>query len=177
MRIIGGTHKGRILNPPKGLQLRPTTDFAKESLFNILSNKIDFEGIRVLELFCGTGNLTFELASRGCGHITAIDKDTRCVKYISQQAKDFSFSGISVSREDVFRFLKTCNTQFDLIIADPPYDLANIEVIHELIVENKLLQPKGVLVIEHGAKTDLSTKAQFLEKRKYGSVNFSFFQF
>ncbi len=177
MRIIGGTHKGRVLNPPKGLELRPTTDFAKESLFNILNNKIDFEGTKVLELFCGTGNLTFELASRGCEHITAIDKDTRCIRYISQQAKDFGFKGIMTSREDVFKFLKNCRSQFDLIIADPPYDLTNIEDIHQFVIENNLINEGGLLVIEHGAKTDLSTKAQFLEKRKYGAVNFSFFQF
>jgi len=173
VRIIGGVHKGRSLQPPKGLVLRPTTDFAKESLFNILNNRVDFEDLKVLDLFCGTGNISFEFASRG-SVVDAVDQNLSGVKFITSTAKDLKLR-INSLKSDVFRFLQNCSGSYDLIFADPPYELENIPQIHSLVFEKNILSQKGWLIIEHGAKTDLSALAHFHEHRKYGNVNFSFF--
>lgn len=176
MRIIGGTYKGRVIRVPQGLPVRPTTDFAKEGLFNILSNKIDFEEVNSLDLFSGTGHISFELASRGAKNLTCVDKNARCVNFIRQLSKDLSFN-IHVIKADVFKFIASLkNSSFNLIFADPPYDLSNIGEIHDLVFDNKLLADGGILIIEHGAKTDLSAMEGFTQVRKYGNVNFSFFE-
>jgi 16S rRNA (guanine966-N2)-methyltransferase len=175
VRIISGSHKGRIIHPPKNIDLRPTTDFAKESLFNILNNRIYFEDCSVLDLFCGTGNISFEFASRGAKNITAVDLNFNCVGFIKSEASKLEFKQLYALKSDVFKFLKSCSNKYDLIFADPPYDLANIEEIHSLVMEKELLNKGGSLIIEHGKQTDLGTKPYFKEKRNYGAVNFSIF--
>ncbi len=175
MRIINGTHRGKIIKVPKGLPVRPTTDFAKEGLFNILTNKVNFEDTIFLDLFSGTGHISLEVASRGSKNITSVDNDFKCVGFLKTISKEYKFD-INTIKADVFEFLKTCKTKFDLIFADPPYELETIANIHTLIFENNLLNPNGILIVEHGPKTKLDTLPNFTQHRKYGNVNFSFFE-
>jgi 16S rRNA (guanine(966)-N(2))-methyltransferase RsmD len=174
VRIIGGLHRGKTIHVTKGLDVRPTTDFAKEGLFNILNNKIDFEGMQVLDLFAGTGNIAFEFASRG-SYVTSVDKNFDCVKFVSKTARELNLN-ISTLKSDVFKFLKTHTNPYDLIFVDPPYALENIPEIHQIIFENNLLKENSWLIIEHGPTTKLDSLPHFIEQRKYGNVNFSFFQ-
>ncbi len=175
MRIVSGRYKRRIISPPKNLPVRPTTDMAKESLFNILGNYIDFDNTSVLDLFAGTGNISYEFVSRGCGSVTAVDQDPGCTKFISNTAQQLEMKEMTVIRLDVFRFLATSKRKYDIIFADPPYQLTNIADISEQVFENKLLNPQGWLIVEHPAEIDLSESLHFYEHRKYGRVNFSFF--
>mgnify|MGYP001230048589 CR=1 FL=1 len=176
MRIISGTHKGRRLIAPKHLPVRPTTDFAKEGLFNILRNRLDFSTIDVLELFAGTGNISFEFASRGVPHITAVDSYRGCVQFIHKIAQEFDFP-IETVTADVDQFLARNNKRFDLIFADPPYqfDAQSCADFSRKIWENNLLNDSGFLIIEHSKHTDLSQLLHFQEQRKYGGSVFSFF--
>lgn len=174
MRIIGGAHKGKVIKVPKDLPVRPTTDFAKEGLFNILNNKLDFEGLKVLDLFSGTGHISLEFASRGAKDIVAIDQHFKCAGFLKSIGKELNFN-IQANKGDVFEFLKSARSSYDLIFADPPYDLPNIPEIHKLVFENNLLNPGAILIIEHGAKTKLDGLTGFSSHRKYGNVNFSFF--
>lgn len=174
MRIIGGIQKGKVINVPRGLPVRPTTDFAKEGLFNILNNKVDYESISCLDLFSGTGHISLELASRGSTKITAVDMNAKCVGFLRNTSTDFGFR-INTIKSDVFTFLKHTSDKCDLIFADPPYDLPNIPEIHKLVFENELLNEGGLLIIEHGPKTNLESLDCFKQHRKYGNVNFSFF--
>ena len=174
MRIINGTHRGKIITVPRGLPVRPTTDFAKEGLFNILNNKIDYESVTFLDLFSGTGHISLEFASRGCKNITAVDMNAKCVGFLRGISSELGFS-VNTMKSDVFSFLKHAHGKYDVIFADPPYDLPNIPEIHQLVFENKLLNQGGLLIIEHGAKTNLETLEGFTQHRKYGKVNFSFF--
>lgn len=176
MRIIGGIHKGKQLITPKNLPVRPTTDFAKEGLFNILNNRLDYEELTVLDLFSGTGNITLEFASRGAKKVFSIDKHTACINFVRDTARSLKFNNIYLERADVFKYLSGTNNKFDLIFADPPYDLENIPMIHDLVFEKGLLNEDGLLIIEHGPRTNLSEKSFFQETRKYGNVNFSFFR-
>jgi 16S rRNA (guanine966-N2)-methyltransferase len=156
-----------------GLPVRPTTDFAREGLFNILNNRIGFEGMEVLDLFSGAGMISLEFSSRGA-RVDAVDKNVRCISFLKKAAGELDLH-INTIKADVFRFLKTHSGKYDLIFADPPYDLANIEEIHAQIFAKDLLRPGGTLIIEHGAGTKLESLKQFTEHRKYGNVNFSFF--
>ena len=176
MRIIGGIHKGKQLLPPKNLPVRPTTDFAKEALFNVLNNRIDFDELTILDLFAGTGNIALEFASRGAKKIIAIDTHSPCLNFIRDTAKQLNLKSINTDRADVFKFLKKAHTTFDVIFADPPYELPNIAEISELVFVHHVLNPLGLLIVEHGPKTDLSSQLHFMEMRKYGNVHFSFFQ-
>lgn len=176
MRIIGGTHKGRVIHPPKNIELRPTTDFAKESLFNILNNRIYFEDCSVLDLFCGIGSISFEFASREAKSITSVDMNFACTGFIKNEAAKQGFDRLFVLKSDVFKYLKSCSNTFDLIFADPPYDLENIPEIHTLVLDRNLLNAGGYLVIEHGKKTSLKELPHFVEQRTYGNVNFSIFK-
>ena len=173
MRIIGGTHSGKTIHVSKGMDVRPTTDFAKEGLFNILNNKLDFDGLEVLDLFSGTGNIAFEFASRGA-KVTCLDKNFECSKFITETAKKLNLN-INTLKGDVFKFLKTHSQKYDLIFADPPFILENIPEIHELVMQNNLVKENGWLIIEHGPTTKLNELSHFFEQRKYGNVNFSFF--
>ncbi|MBI3518010.1 MAG: 16S rRNA (guanine(966)-N(2))-methyltransferase RsmD [Bacteroidetes bacterium] len=175
MRIIGGIYKGKQIIAPKNLPVRPTTDFAKEGLFNILNHKIDFEDLTVLDLFCGTGNISLEFASRGAQKIHAVDKHSPCLYFLKDTAKALKINTIFTDRADVFKYLEKSHSTFDLIFADPPYELENIAMIHDLVFKQQLLNEGGLLIIEHGPKTDLSTKKNYVETRKYGNVHFSFF--
>jgi 16S rRNA (guanine966-N2)-methyltransferase len=178
MRIISGIHKGRVLHPPKSLPVRPTTDFAKESLFNILNNYIDFDGLKVLDLFCGTGNITFEFASRGATDITSVDSNYNCCEFVKKTISAFNMQQVRVVKSDVFSFLNKNLNSYDIIFADPPYDLEpdKFNAIHELVFNKGLLKSEGWLIIEHGERIDFSKHKYFMEHRKYGNVNFSFFQ-
>lgn len=175
MRIIGGRYKGKTIKVAKGLPVRPTTDFAKEALFNILVNRYDLEEIKVLDLFSGTGHISLEFASRGSKDVTSVDSNFKCAGFLRAIAGELGLD-ITVYKNDVFDFLKNLHSAHDLIFADPPYDLENIPEIHRLVFEKKLLLPNGMLIIEHGPKTQLNSLEGFQEHRKYGNVNFSFFK-
>ncbi len=177
MRIISGTYKGKRLMAPKNLPVRPTTDFAKEALFNILNNKIYFQEVRFLDLFAGTGNISFEFASRGCEDVTSVDAHFGCVKYIQQISDELSFP-ISAIKSDVFKYTKISHPGFDVIFADPPYDFEKQQLseLAENIFQNNLLKSEGLLIIEHTKHLDLSNSTRFQEARKYGSSVFSFFE-
>ena len=176
MRIISGKHKGRKINPPKNLPVRPTTDMSKEALFNILNNHFNFHELKILELFAGTGSISYEFASRGAKSLTCVEVDFKCYEFIKKTIAAFNFSNCKVVRNDVFLFLKICKIKFDLIFADPPYELPQIDRIHKMVFEKQLLQTGGILIIEHGVKTNLSKLPYFVEKRSYGNVNFSIFE-
>ena len=176
IRIIGGKHRGRKMTAPKNLPVRPTTDFAKESLFNILNNHIELEGIKALDLFSGTGNISFELASRGAASIVAVDNNAKCCTFTKSTAELFGITNIQTIKSNAFSFLKGMKGKYTFIFADPPYDLPGTETIPGLVFGNDLLEPDGILVIEHGRDTDLSSLPRFVAKRTYGNVNFSLFQ-
>lgn len=175
MRIISGSHKGRVLRPPQGLPVRPTTDMAKESLFNILNNHIDFEESKVLDLFAGTGNISLEFASRGAALILSVDLNGRCIDYISKMASDLRFKNLSAIRANVFAFLARPAGSYDVIFADPPYDMADREKIPSLIFENNWLAEEGIFIMEHDKHLSFKENPCFNEERRYGKIHFSFF--
>ncbi|WP_111682527.1 16S rRNA (guanine(966)-N(2))-methyltransferase RsmD [Winogradskyella tangerina] len=177
MRIISGTYKGRKITAPKKLPVRPTTDMAKEALFNILNNQYYFDDISVLDLFSGTGNISYEFASRGTEQIIAVDGNYGCVKFITETAENFNMP-IQAIKSDVFKFLEHSNQQFSIIFADPPYDFeeAQFASIAELVFQNNLLEDNGFLIIEHSKHTDLSHLDHFSNSKKYGGSMFSFFE-
>ncbi len=179
MRIISGKHKSKRLTAPKNLPVRPTTDMAKESLFNILNNRYYFQDIRVLDLFSGTGNISYEFASRGTNDITSVEQNFHCIKFIKKTLSELEFEKeINPFKSDVFKFLEKCHSQYDFIFADPPYDFSEEQflMIPNLIFQNKLLFEDGLLALEHASHMNLSEHPNFVEKKKYGSVCFSFFE-
>ena len=176
MRIIGGKHKGKKLHPPKSLPVRPTTDFAKEGLFNVLRNRINIEGLAILDLCAGTGNMTFEFASRGAQSILAVDLSFACVKYIKQQAAELGYENIRSVKSDIFGFVKKVNGQYDLIFADPPYALEGVKQLPDLLLEKSILNKDGFLILEHGKQHKFEEHQQFLFSKTYGNVNFTFFE-
>ena len=173
MRIISGIYKGKNI-APKNLPVRPTTDFAKESLFNILINRIDFSNTNLLELFAGTGNIGYEFASRGCTNITSVDVNFQCVQFIKQMNRELKLNN-RIIRTDAIRFLKQIKEPYTFIFADPPYQMLGITSIPNIIFKKNLLTKGGTLIIEHDKKLDFSDHSNFQEKRNYGRVNFSFF--
>ena len=177
MRIISGTHKGRRIIAPSKLPVRPTTDVAKEALFNILNNQYHISSVSVLDLFSGTGNISYEFAARGAENITAVDANYDCVKFIKKTSAELNFP-INTIKSDVFKYLEKAPVRADIIFADPPYNLEKAEFskIAELIFEKKLLNEDGQLILEHSKHTDLSDVPNFRESRKYGSSVFSFFE-
>ncbi len=176
MRIISGIHKGRRLTAPKKLPVRPTTDFAKEALFNILRNTYYFDELSVLDLFSGTGNISFEFASRGTENITAVDSDSGCVTYITKITEELEMP-ISVVKSEVQLYLEKNNGSFDIIFGDPPYDFSieKLTAITETIFSKNMVKDDGLVILEHASQTDLSSLSNFVEARKYGSSVFSFF--
>src|SRR6478736_210715 len=177
MRIISGKYKGRRIFPPKGLPVRPTTDMSKEALFNVLNNHFSFEGLKVLDLFAGTGNISYEFASRGSSPITSVDGDFGCVKFIKQVAAEYDFN-IAATKSDVFAFLEKNKTSYDIIFADPPYglDQKTFERIVLLVFEKGLLNEEGMMVIEHSKYTKLDHMINFSFQKSYGGSIFSFFE-
>ncbi len=176
MRIISGIYRGRRLQPPVNLPVRPTTDFAKEGLFNVLNNTIDFESIKVLDLFAGTGSIAFEFLSRGAIDVTAIDSNHRCVEFIKKTAETFGATNMQAVKSNSFVFIKHMVSTYDLIFADPPYDLERIEAIPDLIFSSVLLADAGLLILEHSSSYKFEKHPCFDSHRQYGSVNFSFFK-
>ena len=177
MRIISGTYGGRRLSPPKNITARPTTDFAKESLFNLLNNRMDFEGIDVLDLFAGTGGIGIECVSRGAREVTAVEIAHVQQNWIISCCKQLGIRNLSVIRGDVFKFLSACRAKYDLIFADPPYALEQLPALPDIILGTQdILKEDGWLVIEHGKDTDFTSHPRHVETRSYGSVHFSFFQ-
>jgi len=178
MRIISGKYKGHRISAPKNLPVRPTTDMSKESMFNILGNRFDFNGLKVLDLFSGTGNLSYEFASRGASAITAVDADFGCVKFIKQTAAGFGFN-ISAVKGDVYKFLKGHKAVYDIIVADPPYNFTQqqFEDVVTLVFEAELLNEDGMMIIEHSKHTKMDHLMNFSFEKKYGGSIFTFYEF
>ena len=177
MRIISGKFKGRRLKAPKNLPVRPTTDMAKEGLFNILNNTYYFDSIAVIDLFSGTGNISYEFASRGTKNIYAIDANYNCIRYIYNTAKEFDFD-INTYKSDVYKFLDKTSLQADIIFADPPYDFETERFLEiaDTVFKKKLIKEEGVLIIEHSKHTDLSSHKNHSYDKRYGGNVFSFFE-
>jgi 16S rRNA (guanine(966)-N(2))-methyltransferase RsmD len=177
MRIISGKYKGRRINPPKNLPVRPTTDMSKEALFNVLNNHFNLDGLKVLDLFSGTGNISYEFASRGSSPITSVDGDFGCVKFIKQTAAEYDFN-IAATKSDVFKFLEKNKATYDIIFADPPYglDQATFEKVVLLVFENRILNEDGMMIIEHSKFTKLEHMMHFSFQKSYGGSIFSFFE-
>ncbi|GAB4322129.1 MAG: 16S rRNA (guanine(966)-N(2))-methyltransferase RsmD [Bacteroidales bacterium] len=177
MRIISGEHRGRRINPPKGLPVRPTTDMAREGLFNILQNLIQFENIRVLDLFSGTGAVSFEFLSRRAAEVVAVDQHPACYRFISSFGRDLGYNNLKVFRMDWKTFLRRNNDRkWDIIFADPPYDIKAGKEIHEAVFNGQYLAPDGLLIIEHEGDEQLDDLPGFFQHRKYSRVHFTFFR-
>lgn len=178
MRVISGIYKGRRFDIPRTFKARPTTDFAKENLFNVLSNRLDFESgeLQVLDLFAGTGSISLELLSRGCAQVVSVEKDREHYAFICRVRQQLETTNWLPVRADVFRFAQTVNRQFDFIFADPPYELKGLETLPEIVLNHGLLKADGLFVLEHGKKNHFEEHPCFVERRVYGSVNFSFFR-
>lgn len=176
MRIISGKYKGRRISAPTNITARPTTDFAKEGLFNLLNNRIDFEGIEVLDLFAGTGGISIEFVSRNCLNVISIEQNDRHCNFIRKVTNELKISNLSLLKTDVFKFIDGCRTKFDVIFADPPYELDKLPEIPDLIFKYNLLKPDGIFVLEHSAKQNFHIHPNFIDHRNYGNVNFSFFE-
>ena len=175
MRIITGKYKGRHFDIPRTFKARPTTDFAKENIFNVLMQYVDFEGAQALDLFSGTGSISLELLSRGCKQVVSVELDRDHHRFIQECLKKLNTDKCVPIRGDVFRFLKSCKQQYDFIFADPPYALKELPQIPDIIFERQLLKEDGLFVFEHGKDYDFSNHPHFLEHRSYGSVNFTLF--
>lgn len=176
MRIISGSLKGRTFRVPPGFLSRPTTDFAKEGLFNILENSYEFENMKVLDLCSGTGSLSFEFLSRGAASITAVDKNSRLCSFLQKNAQALKLEGqLSVVNSDCLHFLNRTVQRYDIIIADPPFDLTIHSSIVDTVFSRNLLVPEGLLIVEHGKRTVMANATNFTKTRNFGNVSFSFF--
>lgn len=175
MRIITGKYKGRHFDIPRSFKARPTTDFAKENIFNVINGYADLDGALALDLFAGTGSISLELLSRGCSTVISVEADRDHAAFIRQCMDKIGAEGNVLIRGDVFRFVKSCRQQFDFIFADPPYALPELPKLPRMILDRGILKPDGMLVFEHGKQNDFSDLPEFREHRTYGSVNFSIF--
>ena len=176
MRIITGKYKGRHFEVPRSFKARPTTDFAKENIFNVLNGYVDFDGASALDLFAGTGSISLEMLSRGCAPVISVEGDRDHSAFISQCMKKIGTTDNILIRGDVFRFLKKCHETFDFIFADPPYALERFDEVVEKILSSEMMKPGALVIIEHGKDRDYSSHPLFRERRAYGSVNFSIFE-
>lgn len=176
MRIISGSCGGRTINPPKNLRARPTTDFAKENLFNVLGNVVDFEGIDVLDLFAGTGSISYEFASRGAASVTSVEINAVHYNFIRTTAKSYGLTNIYPVKANVFLYLKSCAKKYDVIFSDAPYDLEGSEAVVDMVLEKGLLKEGGIFIFEHSKDKDFSSHPRFSRLRSYGSVQFSIFE-
>ena len=175
MRIIAGTLRGRRLNPPQGLPVRPTTDMARESLFNIFNNYVDYEDCRVMDLFAGTGAVSLEFVSRGAKEVTSVEINNQCTEFIKATAMQFGIRNLHVVRADVFDLLKRANRRFDIIFADPPYAIENLASLPDLVFEKQVLTNDGIFVLEHPREYSFEEHPHFWQHRAYCKVNFTFF--
>jgi 16S rRNA (guanine(966)-N(2))-methyltransferase RsmD len=177
VRVITGKYKGRHFDVPRTFKARPTTDFAKENLFNVLCGYIDFdEAPTALDLFSGTGSITLELLSRGCSRVVAVEKDPLHCSFIRSFLEKLQDTAADLIRGDVFRFVERCNETFDIVFADPPYPLPQLAQLPDLVMQHQLLCPDGIFVLEHGKTHSFTSHPCFVEQRVYGSVHFSFFR-
>lgn len=175
MRIIRGKYGRRRFDVPKNITARPTTDFARENLFNVLENIDDLEGKTALDLFAGTGAISFEFLSRGCSEVTAVEQAPVQAQFIRSVKEKLGDESLRVIKGDVFKFIATCSRQFDFIFVDPPYDHPRFEEIPELILNSAMVKPGTMVIVEHSKTRDFSTLPGFSQQRVYGSVNFSIF--
>ncbi len=175
MRIIAGTLKGRRLNPPANLPVRPTTDMAREGLFNILNNYVDFDECTVMDLFAGTGAMSVEFISRGVREVTAVDINNACTDYIKSEAQRLELNNLRVVRADVFDLLKRANRKFDIVFADPPYAIEGLETLPGLVFDRQVLTDDGIFILEHPREYSFEEHPHFWQHRNYGKVNFTFF--
>jgi 16S rRNA (guanine966-N2)-methyltransferase len=176
LRIISGKYKGRLVTPPKNLRARPTTDFAREALFNILVNRYDFESLTVLDLFSGTGSISYEFASRGALMVHLVDKDNYHIAFIKKMINELQFDNIKAIHIDVKAYLKTCDQKYDIVFADPPYDLSWLHTLPDLVSEAPIMKEKGIFILEHPKQMSFNNHINYFEHRNYGGVNFSFFR-
>ena len=177
MRIISGSLGGRRISPPANMPYtRPTTDIAKEGLFNILQNNLEFEDLKTLDLFGGTGSISYELASRGVKDLTIVEKDDKMFAFIKKTAADLRLENFKVVKSDVFRFIENCREQYDFIFAGPPYALITIDELPKLVFEKRLLKKSGWLILEHTPRNDYKTFPHYLREKNYGTTIFSFFE-
>lgn len=175
MRIISGKYKGRHFDIPRNFKARPTTDFAKENLFNILLNYTDFEDTVALDLFSGTGSISLEFLSRGCASVTSVEMDSQHFSHLKRCASTLNDNNWNIVRDDAFRYIRRCTASYDIIFADPPYALKELQEIPKLVLESGMLKEGGIFIFEHGKDNDFSEHPQFFRHIAYGSVNFSFF--
>jgi 16S rRNA (guanine(966)-N(2))-methyltransferase RsmD len=175
LRIIGGRYKGRRINPPSNFKARPTTDFAREGLFNILNNRVDFESVDVLDLFSGTGSMSYEFASRGAATVHCIEKDFVHISGIKKIIRELDLENVRPVHIDVKAYLKTCSFKYDIVFADPPYELSWLKELPDLVTQANVLKEDGFFILEHPRGVSFAGHTLFFEHRNYGGVNFSFF--
>lgn len=176
MRIIGGKYRGKTIMPPQGYKARPTTDFAKEGLFNVLANEYEMEGLKVLDLFGGTGAISYEFASRGAARVYCVEMLPLHANFIKSQAARYGMSNLTVVRHNVFEFLDICREKFDIIFADPPYALEDLATIPDKVFSHDILHPGAYFILEHPDAYEFSSHPYFIKEKKYGNVHFSFFE-
>ena len=176
MRIIGGRLKGKVINPPAGYRARPTTDFAKEGLFNILNNEYEFEDLKVLDMFGGTGAIAFEFASRGAARVYCVEMERSNASFIKTEAARLGLSNVTMVRDNVFDFLPICREKFDIVFADPPYALEGLDTLPDKVLGQGILHPGCYFILEHGDEHSFTSHPCFIKERAYGRVHFSFFE-
>lgn len=177
MRVVSGTLRGRRFDPPESFDARPTTDFAKENIFNVLCNIVDFEDIAVLDLFGGSGSISYEFASRGCKDVTCVEKSSTHQRFIARTVEAFGISGkVKVLRGDALKYIMSADRKFDIIFADPPYSMPEVDQIPDMVMSNDLLNEDGFLILEHSGAGRFNNHINFWQTRAYGKVNFTFFR-
>lgn len=176
MRIIGGSRKGKIIQPPSGYKARPTTDFAKEGLFNILDNEYEFQDLKVLDLFGGTGSIAFEFASRGAARVYCVEMARENATFIKKEAERLGLDAVTMVRDNVFDFLPICREKFDIVFADPPYALEGLEGLPDLVFSLDILHPGCYFILEHGGEHSFTSHPHYVKERVYGRVHFTFFE-
>ena len=176
MRIIGGRLKGRVINPPAGYKARPTTDFAREGLFNVLDNEYEFEDLKVLDLFGGTGAISFEFASRDAGRVWSVEMARENASFIKREASRLGLGNVTMVRDNVFDFLTVCREKFDIVFADPPYALEGLESIPDQVFARDILHPGAYFILEHGGTHSFADHPRFKKEKVYGKVHFTFFE-
>jgi len=176
LRIIGGKYRGRRIDPPGNFKARPTTDFAREGLFNILNNRVDFQTITILDLFSGTGSISYEFASRGASIVHLVEKDFKHISGIKKILKDLELDNVKPIHIDVMAYLKTCSIKYDIVFADPPYELSWLTELPDLVSQAGIIKDDGFFILEHPRDLSFTEHKLFFEHRNYGGVNFSFFK-